>query len=747
MVARPDRARQRVPILKDQAMTPSAGRDVDNALTHAGSPWLCYWLVTPGNEAGYTPLQGFGKDVANPAFTALIELLAVLPASVFEIFAPPAELPMARAQLVRKQASIVGLPSFVAMQQRLSLDGVLQVVIVPSEIIDAAQACVRHSNTLFVSTHGQEGVLGLDDYEGHPAQLLDDAFHAVLLDTLPTAQRSVFEALPRRLPWPAANADQVVAGVTYPNALLARSLGRDLVGQGEIDAEQERAYERAIVASAAHCAQLIGEYSEDYILFSPSMLRQLYGFESRFWNRLMRAIPNVRVRRLLKDGLFRNKAYSGYVMRSEDLGVVDALRADPVAQGLVAMRQSELRATAAGVGALASSLLAPALRLPNAVNFHGAALRDIEAFAQRDDAIGKRRLQEVFAGLADRLYADIDEGIREIFADPAASLTLVSDAPVEWARVDGLPLMIRHEMSRISSTPGNLMLQQCIESSLTTIQESELYDVLILRSFAPDDPIATMLERGLTVFGLERVRTRFVNVATRQQVIDALNAFSGTLVVFDCHGGHGGAEGHGWLKIGEERLDTWSLAHIARIPPIVILSACSTFALAGSHASVGNGFLRSGAQTVIGTFLPVEAVRSTAFVSRLLYRVDAFLPALRSLGVTSLTWRTFVSGFLKMSYTTDILRYLLHGKAWISEEQYRNIGIAANHRINMFRPDWYAWLMERLAQATDRPEATIRAAITDEHPLMETLLYCQLGRPDALLVEISPMDIAPRVGA
>ncbi|WP_266168424.1 hypothetical protein [Dyella subtropica] len=335
-----------------------------------------------------------------------------------------------------------------------------------------------------------------------------------------------------------------------------------------------------------------------------------------------------------------------------------------------------------------------------------------------------------------KLTKDLHEVIHpRIFDDlrlRTEAITLVSDAPLEWLRVDGLPLMIRHELSRIGMTPGNLMLTQCIHAGGMILPSSALEEILIIRSFSANDPIRHALEVAIEGFNLTRVRTTFVDVKNGEELIAALNGFRGALVVFDCHGGHGGDDSHGWLRMVSEKVDVWNLAHVARVPPIVILSACSTFSLAGSHASVANGLIRSGAITVIGTFLPVNAISSAIFVARLLYRVDSFLPALKRMDRNFLTWRTLISTFLRMSYATDLMKFFIEEKQWMDNSMFGRIGERTNHDINRLHPAWYQRLLRRMSRAARRPIIDIQTTIDTESPLMETMYYCQTGRPETI---------------
>jgi hypothetical protein len=694
-------------------------------------PILEYWLVTQGEDGGYTPFQGFGLDIAKPEFPTLIELLATLPASAAEVFAPPEDLASLRRPLPTKTSSIVGLPTLRALQQSSAYESAIPVVLGLPEVIAVVRTFLHNPSAIFVSTSASQGVVGLEGYRGHWAQLLDVHIRDAVASRLSEPEKSVLLRTPLRSAFAPGTTPSRIAGVTAPNECVSGSLGFAYSGSEPIDGRQDGAYVDAIIESANNALTLIGDESTDVILYAPSIMRELYAFGGAFWNNIFRRIRSSFIRQFIKDGVFRNKGYSGYQVKLEASPAENPYQ-DPIAGPVLMLRQTELRLSSMGVAALASSCMQPALRLPNAVNFHAADLREIEQHAQRGDARGRRLLQASYKMLANKLASEVDGRIISYLRDRAEAITVVADAPLEWMRIDGLPLMIRHEVSRIGMTPGNLMLAQCIESRTLTLPSEALLRILVVRSFSKADRVRPVLEAAAGIFNLQRVRLTFVDVDSLAELIVTLNSFDGAIVVFDCHGGHGGATGHGWLQVGADKVDTWQLAHIARVPPIVILSACSTFALAGSHASVGNGLIRSGAVTVIGTLLPVDAVKSATFVARLLYRIDAFLPALQALDKNFVTWRVLVSTFFRMSYSTDVLRFFIDEKQWIPDSAFRDIGVVANYEINALRPDWHSRFIDRIAQSAQRTPEEVLQALDSEAPLQETMYYCQIGRPERI---------------
>ncbi|MCP1373828.1 CHAT domain-containing protein [Dyella lutea] len=701
-------------------------------------PSLMYWIVTPESKGGmYTPFQGFGVEIVTSEFCSLLELLAVLPASIQELFAMQEALPSLRRPPFAKRCAIVGLRYFERAQDKIKHDDSIQIILCLPHDAQTVRQYLLCKQALIVSLESSEGVIGIAELTGHLAQRLDQAIYDLALSGAKGPMKSEIARKSLRGSFPERKSVARRAGVTLPNETLSVCLGESYSTAENILPTKTGVYEEAILESFNHARSLIGDINKDLIVFAPSISRHLYDFKSNFWNKVFRQIESEGLQSLLRDGVFRNKGYSGITLKVDgDLGNPYA---HPVVGPILAGRQLELKLTTFGVANLACNTMQPAIRLPNIVNFHRSHLQVIEEHAKRSGVKARSQMQKAFKSLSDALSDEIDDRFKNEMGRQNLAITLVTDAPIEWLPVNGLPLMVRNEVSRICMTPGNLMLTQCVDSGTLILSANELEDVLVIRSFEADDQVRPMLERAMDVFKVRRLRVKLIDAACASEVVAALNNFTGNLVVFDCHGGHDGDEGHGWLQIGPDKVDTWELAHIARIPPIVILSACSTYALAGSHASVGNGFIRSGATAVIGTFLPVDALLSAMMVARLLFRIDEFLPALHEFDADFITWRTLISTYLKMSYSTDLLMHFV-GKHQIEVGDFERIARLSTLDINHFHPYWYDRLVARISKATSISERGVRAEIDQECALVETMLYCHIGRPERILIYVPGRD-------
>ncbi len=240
---------------------------------------------------------------------------------------------------------------------------------------------------------------------------------------------------------------------------------------------------------------------------------------------------------------------------------------------------------------------------------------------------------------------------------------IASDLPLEWLPVNGIPLQLQHECSRIPLTPASLAFGAATDTDPILLAPQDLTKVLIVRSYDHDDPIRETLEveirRGLHQRGKLDIEIQIRDVASPAELVEAINSHDGAIVVFDCHGQFSSDSFVASIVVGGEPVRLWEIRkQIRRMPPIVLMSCCDTLPVDGSHASAADGMLLFGAKTVVATLLPIDATRAAVFVARLLWRLAEFVPI--ALGMRrSLTWREIMSGLIKMAHVTEILLWFV----------------------------------------------------------------------------------------
>lgn len=696
---------------------------------------ISYVLIVPIEEGRDTLFQGWQCGVASTEFIPLLVSAILAPIDTAEIFLSQEELISFRASGSRKNIIAIGSHLIDAIQELITGDFVI--VITPPKYLEKIKALdtPKGQSFLVASTSESPGVI--DFSKAAPVnmrQIFDQAIYEelerVLADSgkqldVPTQIRAEYSG--------SAKCSYYGSGATLANELLHLSLGLKFTSHKKIPPGNIDGFYDAIRSGVESVLDLTDkEDVTEAIIYSPSIMALYYNTNSNFWNQLFRKIKISWQKEFIKNGLIKNPGYSGFSI-SSGADNIENLYSAPYVGMILRERQLELALTNYSVGLIATNECIPAIRLPNAVNLYQAELKELEFTHKRSDPKSLRQLQLKFKAFSDSIKSDIGSQLTDLIVANFDSCKICSDAPLEWIYLGDLPLMISHEVSKIPMTPGNMLLQSAALGAPVTIPAKALHKILVIRSFANQDKIRKFLEVAIGCFSLDSaINIKFVDVTTVTEVITALNDFEGTIAIFDCHGDHGGLTKPGWLQIGKEKLDSWQLSSKARVPPIVMLSACSTSSVGGSHASVANGFLRSGALSVIGTMLPVDAAKSSAFIARIIYRIDAFLPAIHKLGYNLISWRTLISLFFRMSYVSDVLGHFRDVEHIITLDQYTEIHSDANHRINLLDPSWYSTLLEQVSNASGIPVPDLLSKIKDGNPFLETMLYCQLGRPELL---------------
>ncbi|MDT8853306.1 hypothetical protein RN053_22610 [Pantoea dispersa] len=437
----------------------------------------------------------------------------------------------------------------------------------------------------------------------------------------------------------------------------------------------------------------------------------------------------------LIDGILKNPNYSSTPIIGEIVEEIASVIHNPVFKSIASTRMYELKLTTLAISFLALQKRVPAIRLPNGVNHFLGKLQKLESISI-DIGINDSEFQVKFKGLNTLMRRRLGKKLRDYISVNFNSISLVCDTPLDWFRFGELPLMLTHEISRINSTPGNILLQNASIYPMVNMNASELKKILVLRSFSFGEDIKFTLERALDVVlgNYKDIDIQIVDVQSEAEMISALNQFDGAVLVMDCHGDHGGTKKNGWLHLGEDEVDIWHLPKDVRIPPIVILSACLTSAISGSHASVANGFLKNGAVSVVGTLLPVNAIDSGVFVGRLLYRLTEFPKVLKK-EFSHVTLRTLISLFLRMSYTTDVLR-AFQISAVINPDDYERIHSLVNNEINSFNSDWNERMIDELFKSSHYSKERVRKFIDENCFFTETMCYSQIGFPECISINV-----------
>ena len=408
--------------------------------------------------------------------------------------------------------------------------------------------------------------------------------------------------------------------------------------------------------------------------------------------------------------------------------------AEPVGNPIMRIRQLEVNLGTEAVSCLASSEVAAVIRLPNRMNRTRGIVR---GFAQhyRADRPQLLKRAELFRGVQKAIADGFPEEFFEILDRSSDGVRIIADAHIEWLDVRGIPLGLRYNVSRVPVTPGNLFIESVGMKEPLFVAPDAFEEVLVISGLEEEDVIAKQFQMAFDHFGKlwhDNIKLKFVRVKTRQEMVEAINAFRGMLMVFDGHGSHRKDEA-GVLWLGDEAVNVWELrGEITRPPPVVLLSACDTHAADRNHATVANGFLMLGTRSVIGSVFPLHATHAATFAARLLYRVSEYIPAAVKMYRRSITWLEVVSGMLRRQALTDILRHL--GE---KELLPRDWSVEATSKLHMLvdgrSADPFAKVQSEMAKwgfPVNELEREVHNALANS----STISYLHVGRPETILI-------------
>ncbi|TRD11040.1 CHAT domain-containing protein [Erythrobacter insulae] len=706
-------------------------------------PLRINYLVVLGDDTleDASPFQGFGESW--PEMIWALDLLASLPADVLE---PSHPLEGVIAQRMGGMRHLLWSPLSISPLERLTQAdlGLFVVVFSGEATITSRVACWAATfgkSILHVSSDGGGGSIAVGKFDLKVLKAYCETIMEERGDELSSARRdAVTAALPDwKEPAPETIAMKAWAhNITLPNhmvlarAQLKPSEPEPFIGSSEAEytrvigesVREVEALRERIGVRDFHRMSLL---HPPLFLVEPALYRHAYARVRPSSNSSGAAFSALRI-------LQRQKRLHNEVEEKLGQAIIDS----PEAQRVFAVRRKDLAVFTAAVGLRAAQTTSSVMRLSPGVNHVYQRLGNFARNVRATSPAARIKTPRLFAGVQSELLEAVGSERIDLIEEIGGALKIVSDAPVEWLPVRHLPLMLRYQCSRICATPGNVLLGQLATSEPITLRPEDINRVLVVSSFEPDDPLRNLLigSIGAVTQGLEsKIELRFETVSSRSELIDALNASDASILIFDGHGNGNSETGVATLRIGKEDVDVWQLRGEARIPPVVILSACDTHGVdTTSHATVGNGLLAAGALTVLATLLPVDGRASASFIARLIYRLADFIPAALSARKRALNWTEIIAGMQQMTLASEILDALV-GSIVDETTPRAALQTEVNLHINTGNSEWFEWLLSQIADHRGETLAKVISRAQAVIARSEAIRYVQLGNSENILID------------
>ncbi|WP_438383398.1 hypothetical protein ABHV46_05365 [Asaia sp. BMEF1] len=404
----------------------------------------------------------------------------------------------------------------------------------------------------------------------------------------------------------------------------------------------------------------------------------------------------------------------------------------------------------------AANTIAPVIKIPASNKDFFPTIRML-AEQDREDY---NKIQKIMLSLKEIFSEKFGNILDYISKSRNSRLQFISNIPYEWASQDGLPLMVRHDVSRIPIFPTDISCKLLSNNNPILLKTKDLKNILIIRSFADDDSIKNHLSDKIqkcinvgklydkkdteNLFGIigedteekiisERldVNVKIIDVDGKDNFIKAINENNFFITVFDMHGGHDENKG-GFLLLKNGPVYINDIVNDIKVSPIIILSACDTSPVDKGSDSVSDGFFRSGAITLISSALPIQSGLSSTFVVRLLERIRTLLPI--EVETRRIRWSTFVSGMIRRTYYLELANRL-QTELKFSNDVKHKILLETGTLIDPIADNWHKSCFDVILKHTGKDYDWLEKFIEREFQFFECLKYFQLGRPDLIILQ------------
>lgn len=231
-----------------------------------------------------------------------------------------------------------------------------------------------------------------------------------------------------------------------------------------------------------------------------------------------------------------------------------------------------------------------------------------------------------------------------LIKNDCAQIVALTDLPIEWMMLDGVPLGFSHDVCRLPETPIQSLLAQYEESLLTpyVIPRDIIKKTLVV--YGNDEPAFVMFQDAVEMLkGKLGFHTR--RCLSKKEFFDTVEEVNPDLLIVDSHGGVDIDTHQSYLIIGGDKVGGEDIIKSNIHPRLVFLSACNTFTAYNSVGTIANAFFQAGANAVTTAYMPLEIMPATTLYCRLLANLERAAEK-----KIHRNWLSFMSHLLRTSY-------------------------------------------------------------------------------------------------
>jgi len=250
------------------------------------------------------------------------------------------------------------------------------------------------------------------------------------------------------------------------------------------------------------------------------------------------------------------------------------------------------------------------------------------------------------------LNKDLKEYIEHIKVQ-GGQLVTVSDLPIEYMQLDGLPISLTHDICRIYEDEMRKGYDLSKYNDLV-INETLIEKTLVIFLDIEDDIISgfynKMAEKKERIDQLYNCSIDLRACNSIDEIKQAVSNCNPTLLIFYCHGSYENEESVLVVNENENLCSNDIIKHEIKAD-LVILCACNTSPIISYKKNIANAFLQAGSLSVTATYNSINAGFAGLFISLLLVEIADYK------NINLKNWLQFISSNLRSSiifYMSDI---------------------------------------------------------------------------------------------
>jgi len=297
-----------------------------------------------------------------------------------------------------------------------------------------------------------------------------------------------------------------------------------------------------------------------------------------------------------------------------------------------------------------SFTLSPCIRLP----LLGTSLVKELSFLRAD---GRNRLSGTSLNKTIRKFGEqlkklvTTDSLEDFVAQRNSQIVVISDLPIEWLSIKGLPLSFTHDVCRVPETNlKNGMTAFAQNSNATyTIPENIVEKTLVIFGMPEDEPLF-LASMQIAMKECERLGIKYRRCKSVAEFIQTVKEVEPDLLIVDCHGEYDDSDLSSYLDINGEALRHEDIVSNNLFVPLVFLSACATSPSYGYVHPIANAFFSAGSFAVTSTYLPIDILNGTITYLRLLLHLDAVAK-----NGDHMNWLSYVSYAVRTSLFNEVI--------------------------------------------------------------------------------------------